>query len=137
MTRPLSILVVDDQVSTRTLIAEALAEDRDASVMLANDGDHAYRMVLAHRFDVIVCDVKMEPVDGLAFLRAVRTHKEAKIRKIPVIIMTTTATRDVVVAAHQWDATAIMAKPVSIAMLKARLKAIRDAKSAPKGGEPA
>ncbi len=132
MARPLSILVVDDQVSTRTLIAEALAEDRDASVMLANDGDHAYRMVLAHRFDAIVCDVKMEPVDGLAFLRAIRTNKDAKIRKIPVIVMTTTATHDVVMAAHQWEATAIMAKPVSIAMLKARLKSIREEKTQPR-----
>jgi two-component system chemotaxis response regulator CheY len=132
MLRPLSILVVDDQASTRTLIAEALAEDRDATVMLASDGDHAFRMALAHRFDVIVCDVKMEPVDGLSFLRALRSNKEATIRKIPVIIMTTTATREVVMAAHQWDATAIMAKPVSIAMLKARLKTIRDARNQPR-----
>lgn len=132
MARPLKVLVVDDHATTRTLIAEALAEDRDASVMLANDGDHAFRMALAHRFDVIVCDVKMEPVDGLSFLRALRTHKEAAIRSIPVIIMTTTATREVVMAAHQWEASAIMAKPVSIAMLKARLQAIRDGKSKPR-----
>lgn len=132
MARPLNVLVVDDQASTRALIAEALAEDRDATVMLAQDGDQAFRMALAHRFDVIVCDVKMEPVDGLSFLRALRSHKEEAIRKVPVIIMTGTATREVVVAAHQWDATAIMAKPISIAMLKARLQAIREGKTKPR-----
>ena len=132
MARPLSILVVDDQVSTRTLIAEALAEDRDASVMIANDGDHALRMVLAHRFDAIVCDVKMEPVDGLSFLRALRGHKEQAIRDIPFIVMATTASREVLMAAHKFEASAIMAKPVSVAMLKARLQVIRDAKLRPR-----
>ena len=132
MSRPLNVLVVDDQASTRTLIAEALAEDRDAAVMLAQDGDHALRMVLAHRFDAIVCDVKMEPVDGLSFLRALRTHKETAVRDIPVIIMATTASREVLVAAHQFEAIAIMAKPVSVAMLKARLQTVRDAKTRPR-----
>jgi two-component system chemotaxis response regulator CheY len=132
MARPLSILVVDDQASTRTLIAEALAEDQDATVMLAQDGDQAFRMALAHRFDAIVCDVNMEPVDGLSFLRTLRGQKEPAIRDIPVIVMATTASRDVVIAAHQFEALAIMAKPVSVAMLKARLQVVRDAKLRPR-----
>jgi len=117
------ILIVDDQASTRTLIAEALAGDRDVVVLQASDGAGAHRIMQENRPDVIVCDVQMQPVDGLSFLKKLRTDKDPALQRIPVIIMTTTATRDVVAAARQSGATSILAKPVSIAMLKARLDA--------------
>jgi two-component system chemotaxis response regulator CheY len=118
-----TILVVDDQASTRTLIAEALAEDRPAVILQAANGEEAYRILKQKHPDVIVCDVQMQPVDGLSFLKKLRTDEDPAVRKIPVIIMTTTATREVVAAAHQSGAASILAKPISLAMLKARLDA--------------
>ena len=116
------ILVVDDQTSTRTIIAVALAGD-DTLVLQAANGEDAMKLVAQQRPDVIVCDVQMQPMDGLSFLKAVRADADPAVRRIPVVIMTTTATREVVTTAQQAGAASILAKPVSIAMLRARLDA--------------
>lgn len=120
---PPVILIVDDQASTRTILREALVGERGATVIEATDGEMALRQVEKHRPDVILCDIQMKPVDGLTFLATIRGHKDVKISLIPVIIMTGVATREVVAAAHQSGATSILAKPISLGMLKVRLDA--------------
>lgn len=120
---PPTILVVDDQSSTRTILREALAGRRGAVVLEAQDGEAALAIIEENLPDVVLCDVQMQPVDGLTLLRAMRAHDDERIRKMPVIIMSAVATREVVVAADKAGATSILAKPISLRMLSARLDA--------------
>ena len=119
---PPTILVVDDQPSTRAILREALG-GRGATILEAADGEAALALIEDRLPDVVLCDIQMQPVDGLTLLRAMRAHDDERIRKMPVIIMSAVATRDAVVAAGKAGATSILAKPISLRMLSARLDA--------------
>jgi CheY-like chemotaxis protein len=73
------ILVVDDQESQRHIIS-GLLEGKGHTVVPAEDGTEAFDKFSADNFDLIVADVNMPGLDGLAFLKKVKTAKpEAKV----------------------------------------------------------
>ena len=69
--RPARILVVDDDVNARAALG-ALLRDEEHEVELAHDGIDALVKLATFRADVIVTDVKMPRMDGLALYEAVR-----------------------------------------------------------------
>ena len=119
----LTILIVDDQPSTRHLLVAGLAGYRNSTFVEASDGDEALRLVVERRPDIIICDVQMQPVDGIAFLKTIRGYQDQAMRQTPVFIMTGVATPDVVSAARQSGANGILVKPISTPVLKARIDA--------------
>lgn len=119
----LTILIVDDQATTRDILIASLATYRDAVVLEATNGDEALRLFAERRPDVVLCDIQMQPVDGITFLKTIRGYKDDAMRRTPVIIITGVATRDAVAAARQAGASGILVKPISIPVLKARLDA--------------
>lgn len=119
----LKILIVDDQPSTRHTLVAGLAGYRNSTFVEASDGDEALRLVVERRPDIIICDVQMQPVDGISFLKTIRGYQDQGMRQTPVFIMTGVATPDVVSAARQSGANGILVKPISIPVLKARIDA--------------
>ena len=119
----LTILIVDDQASTRHLLIAGMAGYRNAAFIEASDGDEALRLVVEKRPRIIICDVQMQPVDGISFLKTIRGYQDQTMRQTPVFIMTGVATPDVVAAARQAGANGILVKPISIPVLKARIDA--------------
>jgi CheY-like chemotaxis protein/signal transduction histidine kinase len=65
------ILVVDDNATNR-MVAEALCEMFDCTSETAEDGLEAVERMLQGRFDVILMDIKMPRMDGIAATRAIR-----------------------------------------------------------------
>ena len=63
-----SVLVVEDEVKLAGAVVDAL---RDAGYLVehALDGEAALNKVMAQAFDLVICDLKMPRVDGLAFYR--------------------------------------------------------------------
>jgi signal transduction histidine kinase len=63
-----SILLVEDEAKLASAVAEAL---RDAGYIVdhAPDGEEALNKVGAQSFDLVICDLKMPRVDGMAFYR--------------------------------------------------------------------
>ncbi len=61
-------LVIEDESALATAVAEALA-DAGFTVDRAGDGEEALARVRERAYDVIVCDLKMPRVDGMAFYR--------------------------------------------------------------------
>jgi two-component system cell cycle sensor histidine kinase/response regulator CckA len=63
-----SILVVEDEAKLASAVVDAL---RDAGYIVehAPDGEAALRKVEAEAFDLVICDLKMPRVDGMAFYR--------------------------------------------------------------------
>jgi two-component system, chemotaxis family, chemotaxis protein CheY len=119
----LTILIIDDQASTRHLLIAGLAGYRNTTFIEASDGDEALRLVVERRPGIIICDVQMQPVDGIAFLKTIRGYQDQAMRQTPVFIMTGVATPDVLAAARQSGANGILVKPISIPVLKARIDA--------------
>jgi DNA-binding NtrC family response regulator len=83
MTGSGKILVVDDTSSIRRLLSEALS-DKGFEVTEAKDGQESLEKMEKHDFDLVITDVNMPRLDGIAML-----HKMEKAgRKEKVIIMT-------------------------------------------------
>lgn len=80
------ILVVDDQASTRDIIIAGLASYRGAILVEATNGDDALRLVAERRPDVVLCDIEMQPVDGITFLKTIRGYVDEVVRRTPVIV---------------------------------------------------
>ena len=66
-----TILVIDDEANMRHMLTALLGKSGYA-VTTAADGSEGLRLAGEHRFDFILCDLKMPVMDGLAFLAGMR-----------------------------------------------------------------
>ena len=87
------ILVVDDMALCREPIGEALRA-RGYEVLCAADGTDALSLVRRQRPDLVLLDVNLPGMSGLAVLRAMRNDPELK--QLPVIMLTERADRQAV-----------------------------------------
>ena len=106
------ILVVDDQLEMARLLADQL-RDGGYQVELASGGQEALVAVRARSFELIVCDLKMERVDGLDVLRGVKELDG----DLPVLIMTAFGAIESAVEAVKLGAYHYLTKPFSLAEL--------------------
>ena len=81
-----TILVVDDSGSFRTVVKLAL-QKAGYSVIEAVDGQDAVGKLTGAKINLIVCDVNMPNMDGLTFLKHVKSLAAYKFT--PVIMLTT------------------------------------------------
>jgi two-component system chemotaxis sensor kinase CheA len=79
------VLVVDDSVMTRTL-ERTILEAAGYSVVVATDGAHALELLNEHQIDIIVSDVEMPRMDGLALTSAVR--QDERWPNLPIVLVT-------------------------------------------------
>ncbi len=74
-----SILVVDDEEGVRSFLADALAGAGHA-VAQAEDGERALALIASRAFHVVLTDLRMPGMDGMALLRELRReHPETEI----------------------------------------------------------
>ena len=73
-TPPISadVLVIDDEADVRWTMAEVL-RSAGFSVAEAEDGDIAFRMLSAHRYRMILLDIRMPKRDGVSLVEALDT----------------------------------------------------------------
>jgi two-component system chemotaxis response regulator CheY len=118
------ILVVEDEIHTRTLIKNMLRQIGVRSIVEAKEGKAALDEVLRAKPHLVLCDIHMEPVDGLTFLKLLRGAKLPNVRNTPVVFLTADAKRDTVVVAKDLHVNGYLVKPVALADLKARIDMI-------------
>lgn len=80
------VLVVDDSPLTRELLV-SLLEATGYVVLQAHDGQDALEKLAREAVDLVVTDLEMPRVDGLALTRRLKSH--ATLRSLPVVIVTT------------------------------------------------
>lgn len=84
---PAYILVVDDSAAVRASVRDILSRAPvNARVVEARDGSEALKRALSEAFDCIVCDLAMPVMDGMTFLRALRSQKSRV--ELPVVFLT-------------------------------------------------
>lgn len=64
------VLIVDDEPNLRKILAAQLSRD-GYDVLLAEDGEQGLTLLREHHIDLVVTDLKMPKVDGMAFFREV------------------------------------------------------------------
>ncbi|GFE61846.1 response regulator [Geobacter sp. AOG2] len=79
-----TVLVVDDDVLTQTVLRDLLAK-QGYRVVIANDGMEGFKEVIANKPHIIIVDKVMPKLDGFALLKSLKVIPE--IRSIPVILV--------------------------------------------------
>lgn len=102
-----TILVVEDNDFVRMQIVRYLI-DEQYDVSEATDGSEAIVKVKTNPIDLAIVDVRMEPVDGFDFIRALRGMNN----QIPVILVTGDHSPDVLEKCSEWGVGAVLIKPV-------------------------
>jgi two-component system, NtrC family, response regulator AtoC len=100
------ILVVDDEANLRRVLG-AVLEREGYDVFVAADGREALNVLANHHVDVVVTDVRMPEMDGMALLREVQRVDA----DIPVVMITAHSTVDNAVLALKSGAFDYLTKP--------------------------
>ena len=89
--RTAHLLVVDDSITTRTL-EKSILESAGYTVSTAADGEQALLRLKEAPIDLVVSDVEMPNMDGIALTRALRAQEAT--RDLPLILVTALETRE-------------------------------------------
>jgi len=85
--RPLHILLVEDEVLIRTLLNDYLQETPHI-VSNAQNGKEAVQMVKENDFDLIIMDLRMPVMDGFSAAREIRNWEAKQFRKpLPLVAL--------------------------------------------------
>ena len=119
MSQQPKVLVIDDEPGVRELISEALSLSEITAVQAA-DGLEALSFLRRERFDLLVLDINMPKLDGLALLEKLRTEGMS----VPVLMLSARADKTDINQGLRIGADDYLTKPFSIEELVLRVKAI-------------
>ncbi|MCW2761873.1 MAG: response regulator receiver [Marmoricola sp.] len=100
------MVIAEDEALIRLDLAEMLFDEGYDVVGQAEDGEKAVELALEHRPDLVILDVKMPRLDGIA-----AAERIAEERLAPVVILTAFSQRDLVERARDAGAMAYLVKP--------------------------
>lgn len=116
------VLVVDDQLTMRSLIRASLQQIGIRDIHEAADGELGLRAAITTPVHLIISDFNMPNLDGLGLLRAIRAHPPTS--KTAFIMLTGRADRELVQRAVQYGVNNYVVKPFTTAQLKEKLEAV-------------
>ncbi len=112
-----SILIVDDLVSIHEML-EAVVQPTGLTTAFATDGEKALVKYKAEKFDLVLADIDMKPMDGLTLLKNLKALDPSSV----VIIMTAYASTDSAILALKLGAFDYLQKPFKVDELVKTLK---------------
>jgi CheY-like chemotaxis protein len=104
------VLVVDDEESTRLLLARMLSQSLDAEVQLAGTCEQALRFASTCVYDAILLDLLMPGMGGFGVLQAIR--QSGPNATTPVIVVTQVGEKATLERCLAAGANAVHLKPV-------------------------
>ena len=122
----ISILIVDDDVGIIDLLSNILSVFGFKDVVSANDGRSAIKKMKNKRFDIIISDWQMEPMDGISFVKYVRKGDDSPDCLVPIIMLTGRAEVENVKKARDAGVTEFLAKPFTAEDLRKRILSVID-----------
>jgi CheY-like chemotaxis protein len=124
VTRPPSILVVDDSSADVRLLREAVREQGIVAELHAvEDGEQALaRLARGLRPDLVLLDLNLPRLDGREVLTAMKGDPD--LRAIPVIVLSTSSSPGDVADCYARHANSYLVKPMHLEELGAVMRAI-------------
>jgi heavy metal response regulator len=122
------ILVVEDEAAIAAFVQQGLVETGYA-VDLASNGAEALEWVAIAPYDLIVLDVMLPDIDGMAVCAVLRRRRI----EVPILMLTARDTVDDRVAGLDSGADDYLVKPFAFAELRARIRALLRREPALKG----
>jgi DNA-binding response OmpR family regulator len=114
------VLIVDDEESTRLLLARLLSTQLGVEAQLAGTCEQALRLAEQNSYDAILLDLLMPGIGGFAVLREIRASPANAAT--PVIIVSVVAEQETIDRCLAAGASAYHVKPVRRAELVATVK---------------
>ena len=112
-----SVLIVDDLLSIHEML-EAVIQPTGYTTAFATDGEKALTRYKAEKYDLVLADIDMKPMDGITLLKQLKLYDPSAV----VIIMTAYASTDSAVQALKFGAFDYLQKPFRVDDLIATLK---------------
>lgn len=104
-----TILIVDDSAAMRSLLAATLETVGDVTVIQANNGFEALRMLPREQINLVLTDINMPDINGLELLSFIRNNPLYK--ELPVIVISTEGSRKDIDKGLALGASAYLVKP--------------------------
>jgi len=120
----LRVLLADDNAHMRSIVSALLKSIGISHIRQANDGDDAFEALNAWPADVAIVDLTMDGADGIAFTRQVRHSPASKNPYLPVVMLTAQNDRGRIIEARNVGVTELIAKPVTVQSVIARLNSV-------------
>ncbi len=114
-------LVIDDQAFVRRTVAAMLNHIGFSTVVEANDGAEGLTAYAHSQPHLVLCDIEMQPVDGMVFLQSLRTEQRRLGWVAPVIFLTSHAEAELVQRARRLKVDDFLIKPISKSDLERRV----------------
>jgi len=115
------ILAVDDEEFNLKLLLRHLEKEGFSDVATAANGLEALEAMRGDAFDLVLMDIEMPEMDGIATLEALKS--DMKLRDIPVIMISGVEAMDSIVKCIGLGAEDYLSKPFNPVMLRARVNA--------------
>lgn len=115
------ILIVDDSPSVLAVLEDML-EELGYAVASATDGKKACQMIELERFDLIITDLTMPVMDGIAFVQTAKKMPNCKF--VPIVMLSSEEDEEKIAAAKQVGISTFLRKPVKEVQLKTILQVV-------------
>jgi two-component system, chemotaxis family, response regulator Rcp1 len=130
--RPIEILLVEDSAADVRLTVEALKEAKVKNrLWIAEDGVEAMAFLRkqdghgdAPRPDLILLDLNLPRMDGRQVLKEIKAEPE--LRRIPVVVLTTSRAEEDVLKAYDLHANCYITKPVDFEQFMEVVRSVED-----------
>jgi two-component system chemotaxis response regulator CheY len=121
----LKILVVDDSPTMRRIIIGQLNQAGFFDVGEAEDGMHGLEELERNSYNFVLTDWNMPHMDGLQFVKEVRTRE--KFKSLPILVVTTRNSKEDVVKAIKEGANNYVVKPFGPSTLSEKITKVLQA----------
>lgn len=119
MTRQTNILLVEDDASLSTVLADYL-RSKDYIVETAINGKEAWELILVKHYDVIISDIMMPRMNGYELLKLIRSQYP----ELAVLMLTAKTDRDDIIHAYELGCDDYVTKPFSMDILICKIEAV-------------
>ncbi|WP_430430155.1 response regulator [Oceanicaulis sp.] len=120
----MTVAIVDDNAAMRGILRTILNAMGAPRIYEAGDVRAAMDILQHEHVDLLICDWKMEPVDGIALVRWVRDPRKSPCPTLPIIMLTCYAEVERVKIARDAGVTEFMVKPFSPESIYQHISAI-------------
>jgi CheY-like chemotaxis protein len=116
------VMVVEDEKIMSTFVLGSLRRLGILDLYAFDNGASALREMATLKPDLILTDVHMQPMGGIAFVRNLRTSAHSQIANTPVIFLSADSSASTVGEALPLGVAGYIVKPPSLAALDAKIE---------------
>lgn len=117
--KSINIITVDDSSTMRRIIKNTLTRLGFKNIIEADNGVTGLAALAEHKVDLVITDWNMPEMDGLQFVKAIRTNDEYK--HLPILMITTEAAKEDILEALRSGVNNYIVKPFTPDTLKEKI----------------